>query len=115
MPIEWLDPWYAAEETEVYYLERELRLEIPPRHELFGITVSVIGRRKDRDDILLRLLDGSDRFAVVHLTWRGDQESDPRWPWTKIYENQRAWEEWGLGRDHDDWWLDHSLDELEGG
>jgi len=50
----------------------ELRLEISDGHDLFGLDCSVVAKRIDCDEILVKTAD--DRFALVHLTWKSNPE-----------------------------------------
>jgi hypothetical protein len=61
-------------------LETELWKELSPQHSLFNKTVKAIARRIDCDDVFFELQDDGRRVAVVHLTWSGKEETDPRWP-----------------------------------
>ena|SRR5579883_3521300 len=48
------------------------------RAPLYGVPVRAIGRRIDRDDVLFGLLRHLCDWAVLHLTWSGREEADPR-------------------------------------
>jgi len=61
--------------------------ELCQQHVLVGLKVRPIAYRQDCDDFLFELLDGSGRFAVVHLTYAQHPETDPRWPATAIYKD----------------------------
>jgi hypothetical protein len=50
--------------------------------------------------VLFLLKDGSGRAAVVHLTWRGSTEKDPKWPWTTIFDDLDVWAEECMKPDH---------------
>jgi hypothetical protein len=63
--------------------------EINKDHILYGIDLKEIAIRKDKDDCLFELLDGSGRYALVHLTWSKKQEKESRWPRTRLYTNIR--------------------------
>jgi ABC-type Mn2+/Zn2+ transport system ATPase subunit len=78
------EPWEAADDVES--LEAQVRSEIGTGHPLARIPTQVLARRIDRDDIAVACLDGSDRFAVVHLTWSDAQESSPSHPLTTMYQ-----------------------------
>jgi hypothetical protein len=80
-------------------LSAELYRELCQRHELYGIKVRPIARRQDCDDYLFELLDGSGRFAVVHLTFGQHPEPDPLWPSTEIYQNWTQFERERMQRD----------------
>ena len=49
----------------------ELQRELSPEHPLFGQRFIAVARRFDCDDALFRIEGAPERFAVVHLTWRG--------------------------------------------
>jgi hypothetical protein len=101
--IEWLVPWHPLEGgTPDDGMVRELRREICNRHVLHGVPVRPVGRRQDCDDVLFELLDGSGRFAVVHLTYAMHRESDPRWPDTTLFESWQQFER-RMRDDHADW------------
>ena len=87
MSFTYLLPWYPLENSPG--LADELRREVAPGHKLFNVPVTAIARRRDNDDVLFQIEDGSGRVAVVHLTWR--VESDPTWPFTGIYESLESW------------------------
>lgn len=84
--VGWLPPWHPIKDGPPDdRLAQELYSELSSRHELHGVRVRPIARRQDCDDVLFELLDGSGRFAVVHLTYAQHPEPDPRWPQTEIY------------------------------
>jgi hypothetical protein len=99
--FEWLDPWYGIDAGKGVALERELSHEISPRHILSGEPVQLIARRRDADDALFALTDG--RVAEVHLTWKNQMESDPRWPATSIYASREAWARENMRPLHREW------------
>jgi hypothetical protein len=107
--FEWLDPWYPLEDRDRRRFEGELRLELSPDHKLFGLAAVAIGGRKDRDDVLFRLDDGSGLFAVVHLSWRGQAESAPTLPFVSFYGGLRSWE-YLMSVHHEDWWTNEYSD-----
>lgn len=86
LPNHWLPAGDQAKR-----LKEELARELPPGHVLDGVAATAIARRTDCDDVLFALSD--DRFAVVHLTWSGSQETDPTWPATTIHETVQLWRE----------------------
>ncbi len=89
MTFEWKRPWekFPGNTPE----DDELARETAPGHPMFGMPVRTIAARIDCDDYLFEMLDGSGRYAVVHLTWR--KESDPAWPHTEIYASFQEWAE----------------------
>jgi hypothetical protein len=80
----WMTPW--VEVVNAAALEEELRREVAAGHLLFGLPVTAVARRRDCDDVLFKVLDGTNRYAVVHLTWRGCPGNDPRWPWVTFQD-----------------------------
>ena len=84
--MEYLRPWYADDSDA---LIAELRRELVSGHPLFGVSVSALARREDRDDALFAIHDGTRRVAVAHLTWK--KETDPAWPETTIFESLEVW------------------------
>ena len=90
MSIDWPEPWRPIASSKAgIALEAELRRELAGGHPLFGMPAIAIARRQDQDDVLFALPDG--RVAEVHLTWRGQPEPDPRWPYTTIYQSVASW------------------------
>jgi len=69
--------------------EEQLSRELPPGHVLLGIAVHAIARVDGADDVLYELLDGTNRVAVVHLTFTQNVDSD--WPWTELYSSYSVW------------------------
>jgi len=47
----------------------ELGRELTPGHPMYGLPVAAVARSTAQDDVLFELLDGSGRYAEVHLTW----------------------------------------------
>jgi len=85
------EPWYPINDVPAARtLADELACELSDGQLLFGVAVEAVARRADRDDVLFRLLDGSGRLAVVHLTWRGQAEPPP-WPVAALYTDETDW------------------------
>lgn len=79
----WLPPWYPIDsEEDCRALCNELQREINSAHPLHGLMATAIARRQDNDDVLFVLEDG--RYAAVHLTWVGQQDSSDV-PATTVY------------------------------
>ena len=85
--MEFVKPWYA--ESSLEFVD-ELRRETAPGHVLHDIPVSLLARRRDRDEVLFALNDGSQRVAKVHLTWARQRERLP-WPHTTVFADIVAW------------------------
>src|SRR5437667_3945419 len=99
----WLVPWRPIENGRADdRTAKELYAEVCETHILSGIQARPVACRQDCDDVLFELLDGSGRFAVVHLTYSQHPEPDPRWPETSIY---RDWDEFlrAMKADAEDW------------
>ena len=90
--MEWPAPWLpiAGGSSLAEGLVAELGRELAPGHPLTGIPVVAAGRHGENDDALFRLLDGTDRVAVVHLTWSGHVEQPP-WPVASLFEGFDDW------------------------
>jgi hypothetical protein len=81
--VEFTEPWSRIDDADFQRaVEEELRREVPDGHILAGMEIQAIARRHDRDDVLVAL-PGS-RWAVIHLTWRGNRERDARWPTAEL-------------------------------
>ena len=89
--IPWRKPWLAISTEHASQAEVELKREMCVGHVLFGRSVSAIGRRKDCDDVLFYLGESPPSFAVVHLSFQ--QETQPRWPDTVLFDSLVAWVE----------------------
>lgn len=91
--IQWLAPWHDVADDGVGYaavLEQQLKREVAPGHPLHGIPVEAAGKAEASDDAVFRLLDGSGRVAMVHLTWSRPPETPP-WPITGLYASAEEW------------------------
>ncbi|WP_437227686.1 hypothetical protein SH661x_000503 [Planctomicrobium sp. SH661] len=100
----WLEPWWSTEDQSAAFHEtflRQLKLEVPPGHPLFGAPVRLIARGNG-DDALFEFLDGSGRVAIVHLTWATRQERLP-WPVTTVYPHLQTWGEEVMIPQHREW------------
>ena len=99
----WLIPWRPIEDgSPDDPTAKELYAELCEKHLLFGIRARPVACRQDCDDFLFELLDGSGRFAIVHLTYAQHPETDPRWPETSVL---RDWDEFlvAMKADAEDW------------
>jgi hypothetical protein len=94
-------PWIPMEPSEVPKAFAELVREVGPKHPLRGKTAKAIARRQDCDDVLFQLADRG--YAVVHLTFQGNEEIDPRWPETELFDSLEEWKERRMMPDHVDW------------
>ena len=94
--IGWLAPWEPTEAK----LDVELEREVGPGHSLHGRRAVAVARRRDQDDVLFWLPDGPALLAVVHLTWTGQRERSPAWPFVILYSSIEDWIERGMRPDH---------------
>jgi hypothetical protein len=88
--VEPYEPW-AKVDADGQRLEAELKKEVGPKHQLFGKLAKAIARRADCDDVLFEIAGDTNEYAVVHLTWSGSTERDPRWPATTLFSSLDAW------------------------
>jgi hypothetical protein len=102
--VRWLVPWHpiigGSPDDAIAW---ELYSEVGNDHVLRGIRVRPLARRQDCDDTLFELLDGSGRFAVVHLTYARHPEPDSEWPNTEIYADWSAFERERMQSDAAEW------------
>jgi hypothetical protein len=84
--IHFLEPWYKLELGNLD-LEKELYTEVSKSHILFGKKLNAIAKRSDKDDALFELIDSENKFAVVHLTWARKEESNSKYPQTRIFKD----------------------------
>jgi len=75
-----LEPWECIDLNYGNSCENELYKELSPGHILFALKAKAIARRDDCDDVLFEIIDNSKRYAMVHLTWSGREESNGKWP-----------------------------------
>jgi hypothetical protein len=80
-------------------MERELQRELSAGHPLFDVGVKTLARRQDCDDVLFALQDGTERVAVVHLTWTQSPPERPPWPGTTLFPNLETWAAEGMRSD----------------
>ncbi len=105
MSAEWLEPWWPTDawtDDQREGFARQLKLEVGPDHPLFNVPARVVGRHGGCDDALFQLLDGSGRFAVVHLTWARSQEPMP-WPGHEIFDSFDAFAATRMQEDNDEY------------
>jgi len=101
MVIEFLEPWVALEANADFF-QRELVAEVGTGHPLHGREMRAVARREDCDDVLFVSTDEPPLVAVVHLTYGRRSDTDPRFPWTTIFESIEEWIERGMKADHED-------------
>lgn len=67
-------PYHAADPDSARAAEAELRRELDRTHELHGVRLETYLRCGPQDDVLFRVVDATDEFVVVHLTFSGRLE-----------------------------------------
>ena len=92
----WIAPWQAISVKGREAYENELQLELTFGHPLYGVKLRAVGRVCDGDDILFQLYDHPAQLAVVHLTFTGRPEREPRWPSVVFYSDLDHWVTRGL-------------------
>ena len=106
----WLQPWEAIADQDwseefardrVAKLFQQLAREVGSRHVLRGQTATPVAVRWDTDDTLFQLADG--QVAEVHLTWRQEEEPDPRWPSAHVFASLEDWRRERLAAQHAEW------------
>jgi hypothetical protein len=101
IPIEMVEPWGEVNDSKA--LNRELAAELRKDGLLYGQKVNAVAMRCDCDDVLYEFLDGSGRYAVVHLTWSGKTDPNVGWPETQVYESLNDWIHKCMKPDHDEY------------
>lgn len=99
-------PWHRTDQS----LHDELRRELSPQHQLYGVTARAVARRQDNDDVLFELFgNGAPAdFAVVHLTWSAQPDQFPSFPSTELYPTFAQWVADCMTLEADDWDLTES-------
>ena len=83
------EPWYPIAENQRLVFERELQRELGANHRLAGLSLRIVARRDDQDDVFVVLDNGG--VAEVHLTWTGKWEVNPTWPETHVFGSMSEW------------------------
>ena len=88
--ISWEKPWVCFcldEPDRGGDLEQELQKEVNFSHLLYPYrqTVRAIAKREDTDDVLFWVPASDDMFAIVQLTWKQAEETDPALPQSAWY------------------------------
>jgi hypothetical protein len=93
--IDFVAPWHAVRDASKY--EAELERELGPEHRLYAKPLRAIAFHDACDDVLFADAEGG--VHVVHLTWIGRREPDPRWPMTTTYRSLQDFAERGMTED----------------
>ncbi|MET0464054.1 MAG: hypothetical protein ABW007_12910 [Chitinophagaceae bacterium] len=84
--LDQFSPWQKADRAE--FFEAALKRQVGFFHPLRFKSVRAIGMRDDRHDVLFELQDGSQRYALVHLTHK--KERSKKLPATEFYKGWKA-------------------------
>ena len=103
--FQWLDPWQDIDDNNEVFV-RELLLELSSQHAFYGLSFAAIAKRVDCDDVLFSTSDHSAPYVVVHMTWRGREESDLRWPHAVGFKSWGDWIERCFLPDHNEYFRD---------
>jgi hypothetical protein len=104
MSMDFLEPWASTEGLDERFhatFLNQLKTEVGPGHPMFEKPAKLIARGNG-DDCLFKLLDGTERVAVVHLTWAKHRERLP-FPGTSIYESIQEWRTQCMLPEHKEW------------
>ena len=99
--FELLEPWVPVA-ADPSTLSAELHKELREDGLLFGRSTNALAMRQDCDDILFEVDGLSERFAVVHLTWSGQRDSNSGWPHTELFRDAEDWRLRCMVPDHED-------------
>ena len=101
MPLVLLDPWVLPTDPEA--LVKEFQREVRGDGCLHRVRLKAIAMRCDCDHVLFKLLDGTDRVAVVHLTWSGATDPNRGWPETTLHDSIENWRTECMLPDHQEY------------
>lgn len=102
--MDWLALWRGTDAQTLDFHETfrtQLEREIASGHVLYGIPTRLIARGNG-DDALFTLLDGSNRVALVHLTWSSGAQTPP-WPATTLFASLEQWVAEVMEPEHPQW------------
>ncbi len=100
MNFDFLEPWKPIPNSEkARRFDIELSKEVSSGHILYGINSHAVAYRADNDDILFAVDVESHQYAVVHLTWSGQEEATG-FPYTTLYTDLNDWENNCMKKDH---------------
>src|SRR5690349_680888 len=78
IPIEW--GWYYPKTHLVQVLTKDLQFDLPPEDLPLGRTLELIAFNEGLHDVLLRHLDNSDKFSVIHLSTAHQRKTNANQP-----------------------------------
>ncbi len=79
------EPWELIDSSLCEKIKEELSKEINNEHPLHNVNCEPVAKRIDSDDTLFRINPHLCEYAVVHLTWSGKKETDPKWPYVEFF------------------------------
>ena len=80
--------WVEIVTAERERFEDEYAAEIANGHPLYGAPVRTIAKRNDCDKVLFGVHRHLCSYAVVHLTWSGQEELPPDQPHFDLYTDE---------------------------
>lgn len=86
--IDWPEPWWCLDQNLQLRreIQKELNLEIGPKHPLWGLKPVVIGKTEANDDVIVHL--NNQTFACIHLVWNGKLDQFPtKYPSSVVFES----------------------------
>ena len=100
-------PWVRVTVEEKPRLEAELIAERCLLHNLAAVDCCAVARRVDSGDVLFALSPNLCECAVIHLTWSGRVEMDPRYPAYELHATFADWVQERMVPDHNEYSADH--------
>jgi len=88
--FEMLPPWVLTDAERAKLLEAELHRELREDHVLSGIRVDAVAMSTMSDDVLFVTDSSNGYLAHVHLTWSGQPDQHPNFPWTEFHVSWNA-------------------------
>jgi hypothetical protein len=100
-------PWVRVTPEEKARFEAELVAEKCLLHNLATVDCCPVARRLDSDHVLFAIDPHLCECAVIHLTWSGRVEMDPRYPAFELYATFDDWIQERMVPDHNEFSSDH--------
>ena len=76
------EPWETARHSD--FLQEQIEAELTPPHPLYAKVVRTLAIRADSDDVLVQTTEG---FALVHLSWCRRSQPTPDFPHTLLLKD----------------------------
>lgn len=72
--------WQYTKPQTASTFHAELEKELAEEHIMFNKQLTIVAHREGTDIVLCQHDDDTRHFTVIHLTWSGKQEADPKYP-----------------------------------